>query len=939
MSTMVGRERELALIGDVLSAIASGARGIHLHGEAGIGKTTLWQRILQLAADLGFRVLATRPTQAEARLSFLGLNDLLGPLFDEIGHALPPPQRSALGAALLRAGGQAGPPDPLAVSLGTLTLLRAAADAVPTLVAVDDTPWLDDPSASTLEFVGRRLDTERIVILAAERTETDANATGRLVSAMPDDRVTGIHVAPLSMADVDRLLAAVLDVELPPSVLKRLFDISGGNAFYAVEIGRALQRRGDVQSGAALAIPGTLSDLLRDRLDALSPAATDVVEHAAALSQPTRTLLAGLLGDEVVGDGVSEAVAANVLAVDQDAVRFTHPLLAAELYAGLGEVQRRDLHRRLANVVAEPEEHARHAALAAEGPAEAVAAELERASEHAHSRGAPDAAADLVERALTLTSEARHRVRRLQLAARYHLRAGDIARARTCLEEALAIAEPTNARASVLLQLGEVRVLMDDWVAGERLFAEALAEVGDDVRLQVEIRLQLGGVSHITGRHWDAGAAHVFEAMRRAEALGDPAVLVRTFGPYVTWKHVTGADVPASAEARAAELAPWAGQIRTMDRAEFDLAHIRYDEGDVQGFEHAYEALVQRAEELGDYSSLPFLLANVSRINFVRGDVDVAFARLQRAERLARATGQKTALGAVLAGWTLVHARLGNAEEAWGSGRDLLELVDETGWVQGEPHTRSMLALLELSRRAPDAALAIIEPFGVPPGTPGVPWVLWQLPWHAEVLIALGRIDDARTIVDGWIRHSPFKASVMRMRHLTRLAALIEAGEGNLHEADRLLQAAEAAFSRTGNRWSIARTSLVAAEVHRRARRRAKARDALVAARDSFEALGARLWADYAREQLDRVIGSREGEGGLTPTQLQVAKLAAQGMTNREVADRLFMSRHTVEAHLTVIYRDLGIQSRVELPAALGARRSDADGPARDASRNPGPDG
>jgi len=935
VGTMVGRERELARILDVLETVASGSRGIHLHGEAGIGKTTLWQLALESAARLGFRILATRPTEAEARLSFLGLTDLLGPLFDEIGGDLPSPQRSALGAALLRSSGQAGAPEPLAVSLGALTLLRAAARAAPTIVAVDDSPWLDDSSASALEFVARRLDVERLVILAAERTTAEVGATDRLVSPMPRDRVTTIRLAPLSMPDIDRLLADVLGLELPPSVLTRLYGVSGGNAFYALEIGRALQQRGEVQSGAALAIPDSLSDLLRARLDALSPAASDIVEHAAALSQPTRKLLAGLLGDQVADDGLSEAVAANVLSIESDAVRFTHPLLAAELYAGLGDVQRRDLHLRLAEVVTEVEEHARHAALATEGPDETVAAELERASEHALARGAPDSAADLLERALVLTSDVRQRVRRLQVAARCHLRAGDIGRARSCLEKSLRQAEPGNERASVLLQLGEVRALMDDWVAGERMFTEALAEVGDDVAMQVEIRLQLGGVSHITGRNWDAGADHVFEAMRRAEALGDPTVLARTFGPYLTWMHLTGAAVPTDAEARAAELDPWAGHIRTMDRAEFDIAHIRYGEGDLEGFERLYHWLLQRAEALGDYSSLPFLLANLTRIDVVRGNVDVAFERLQRAERLARATGQKTALGVVLAGWTQVHTRLGNAEEAWTNGRHLLDLVTEIGWVQGEPHARATLAVLELSRRSPDAALAVIEPYGVPPGTTGVPWVLWHLPWHAEALVALGRIAEARAIVDGWFRHAPFRASAMRMRHFTRLAALIHAAEGNLDEADRLLQSAEEQFAATGNPWSIARTALVAAEIHRRARRRAKARDALVSARDAFEALNARLWAAYAREQLDRVTGSREGAGGLTPTQLQVAELAAEGLTNREVGDRLFMSHHTVEAHLTAAYRELGIRSRVELPATLAALREEADAPASDVATGP----
>jgi DNA-binding CsgD family transcriptional regulator len=241
--------------------------------------------------------------------------------------------------------------------------------------------------------------------------------------------------------------------------------------------------------------------------------------------------------------------------------------------------------------------------------------------------------------------------------------------------------------------------------------------------------------------------------------------------------------------------------------------------------------------------------------------------------------------------------------------------------------------VLELSRRSPDAALAIVQPYGVPPGTAGVPWVLWQLPWHAEALIALGRVDEARAIVDGWLRHAPFKASAMRMRHFTRLAALIEAAEGNSDEADRLLRSAEEQYAATGNRWSIARTALVAAEIHRRARRRAKARDALVAARDTFEALNARLWAAYAREQLDRVTGSRERAGGLTPTQLQVAELAAQGLTNREVGDRLFMSHHTVEAHLTAVYRELGIRSRAALAATLIARIPGAGGPASDAAR------
>jgi len=939
VSTIVGRETELELVDRFLTAMAVSAHALHLRGEAGIGKSTIWQRAMTDASQRGHLVLNTRPTEVEARLPFAGLNDLFGALFDELQSSLPDPQRRALAGALLRSRADDASADPLAVSLGVLGLLRAAADRGPVLMAIDDVPWLDDSSASTLEFVVRRLDAEPIGFLTAERTSGDRDEPreARLVSAMSAERVTEIRVAPLSMADTDRLLAVVLGLALAPSSLKRLHGTSGGNPFYAVEIGRALQRRGGLGVGGDVPVPDTLSGLLRDRLDALSAAASDVVEHASALSQPTMALLTALLGSTTVVKGVAEAGEANVIALDGDVIRFTHPLLAAELYRGLGDLPRRTLHKRLAEVVSEPEEHAWHVALAAVGPDEAVAAGLERAAERAHARGAPDAAADLVEHALRLTPGQPEQLRRLQVAARYHLRAGDIARSRACLEQALERAPSGEVRAGILLQLGEVRVLMDDWIAGEQLFTDALTQVIGDVRLEIEIRLQLGGVSHITGRNWDAGAGHVMEAMRLAESLGDGAVLARTIGPYVTWTHLTMPDVPAHLESRAAELEPWTGQLRTMEHPDFDFANIQWADGDVDGALRIYLGLLDRAERAGDYSSIPFLLGNVSGMDFSDGRADVAFDRLDRAERLARATGQRTSLGAVLTSRTSLLARLGRADEAWKVGRDALDLVAEIGWIHGEPQVRKELALLELSRRAPEAALEVLRPFGVPPGADDSSWVLWQSWNHAEVLIALGRLSDARAILDGWERHAPMRNSAPRMRRHIRTRALLEAAAGNLDQASQLISLAETAGAPSGSRWWIARVALVAAEIHRRARRRAKARDALIIAAEAFDFLGARLWAGLAREQLNRVVGTREDEHGLTPTQLQVAELVKQGLTNREVGERLFMSPHTVEAHLSATYRALDIHSRVELPDALRSRLPPRDSAVdlRDSSANP----
>ncbi len=933
MPQIIGREEELDLVGRFLADAGARSCGLHLHGDAGIGKSTLWHAAIAAAGERGHRVLSTRPTQAEARLPFAGLTDLFGEVFDEIHPELPGSQRTALEVAFRRSSAEEASPEPLAISLGVLTLIRAVAADRPLVVAVDDTPWLDDSSALTLDFVMRRLDAEPVGILAAERTVANDAPTERLVSAVPAERVTEIHVRPLTMEETDRLLGATLGLQLPPSRLRRLHRTAGGNPFYAVEIGRAIQRRGDSGADGDLPIPQSLSDLIRDRLDELSTAASDVVEHASALSQPTVPLVAALLGSSTADAGVAEAVEANVIALDGARIRFTHPLLAAELYGALGDAQRRELHRRLSEVVIERVEHARHVALAADGPDESVAGELEQAAERAHRRGAPDAAADLVEQALQLTISPTERSRRLHLAGRYRMRAGDGARAREALEEALESTPAGDQRAELLLRLAEVRFLMDDWGASERLLSEALEQVEEHGRLEVEIRLQLGGVSHITGRNREAGAAHVAEAMRLAETLGDPALLARTIGPYATWQRFTSAGYAAELEQRAAELEPWTDQLRAMDHPQFDFSARLSEEGQVAAYRAMHQGLLERAERSGDYTSLPFLQANLARSDFMAGDPEAGIKRLDAAERLARATQQTTALAHVFRVRTFVMGRLGRADEAWAAGRDGLAIIAATGWTAGEPDIRRELALLELSRRSAASANEVLEPFGTPPRA-RTPWVLWQTPVHAEALIGLGRLEEARAILEGWGRLAPMRTSPLRMRHVTRAMALLEAAEGNLEAATRLIAEAGKEFGRGDHRWGRARTALIAGEIHRRARRRSDARKALEEAHRLFTSLSASLWAAEASHQLGRLRAGRDEVRGLTPTQAEVAELAVEGLTNRQIGDRLFMSVHTVEAHLSAAYRTLGITSRRELSDAL----RDSDSRIRDSRPEPGPD-
>lgn len=331
---IVGRGAELEAVRRFLTE-GSGPRALYLHGDAGIGKSTIWQQVLVEAGASGFRVVSSRPTEAEARLPFAGLVDLLGDLLDEVQPELPAPQQRALDLALLRTTAGDEPPEPLAISLAALGLLRAAAERRPVAIGIDDVPWLDHSTASVLEFVLRRLEDDPIVVIAAQRTTPDQPGPPRLLAAFSPGRITDLPVEPLSSADIDRLLADALGTHFAPSTLNRLHRTSGGNPFYAVELGRALQRRQLTGVDESLPLPDSLSGLVRDRLDSLSPAATDVVVYASGLSQPTTAMLEAALGAETLGKGLAEAQDAGIAVADGDMVRFSHPLLAAETYAGL----------------------------------------------------------------------------------------------------------------------------------------------------------------------------------------------------------------------------------------------------------------------------------------------------------------------------------------------------------------------------------------------------------------------------------------------------------------------------------------------------------------------------------------------------------------------------------------------------------------------------
>ena len=921
---MIGRESELRLVGSFLDDAGPGVRALLIDGAAGIGKTRLWQAALEAARARRHRVLVTRPTEAEARLPFAGLNDLFGDLVDARLPDLPAPQQLALDVALMRASPSGEPMQPLALSLAVLELVRVASAEQPLVIGIDDARWLDESTVGVLRFALRRLDHEPVRVIVTERASGTA-ATPAILADLPQERVARLTVEGLGAGAIDRLLDETLGLRLPPTLLRRIVRQSGGNPFFAIEIGRSLAVRGSGAADERLPLPDSLTTLLQQRIAGLEAEAREAVVHVAALSTPTVAQLEAVLGPATARAGLARAQESGMLSVVDGIVRFTHPLLATEVYAGLEEVERREVHRRLASVASEPEELARHLALAATGPDPAVAEALDAAAVHALGRGAPDAAAALALLAAGLTDAADgSRPLRLAAAGRYRLMAGDVARARELLERALE--EPAaaggTARAEVLYRLATVRQLMDDFDASEALAQDALDNAGDDQRLTIQVKLLLAGVSYVTGRDWAAGSRHASEAMALADQLDEPGVVAATIGKCLTWCYVTGHGFRRDLAERAAALEAWTGRFRTLDLPEYDRAVIELQEGETTSAYERMRRLLERAERDGDYSSLPFLLANLTLADFLEGRSDAARAGIDRAMRLAQVTEQRTAQVHTLAYEARLSARLGDANRAVAAGSTAFDLMAATGWRVGEWPMRADLALLELSRGDPDAALALVAEALDPPGPDESPRRRWAESVAIEALLALGRSGDARRALDGFEAFAREHGSPRLAAEALRTRARLLAADGLADEADAAIAEAEAIHRRMEDRWELARTLLTAGEVHRRARARARARAALREALELFAFLGAAPWARHAREELGRIDAPR-ADGGLTPTQRRVAELVAGGLRNRQVADRLSMSVHTVEAHLSAVYQALGIRSRAEVASALASEDSE----------------
>ncbi|MGW7535336.1 ATP-binding protein [Amycolatopsis sp. NPDC054798] len=900
--TLRGRDAELKDLTELVDG-TEGRVGVLIRGEAGIGKSALAAAAAAAASVAGTRVLRTTGAEAEQDLAYAGLHQLLHPVRAGVAE-LPAPQRTALETAL----GLADGPEPSAylVGLAALTLLADAAAAKPVLVVAEDVHWLDRASADVLAFVARRIETEPVALIATLRDGSGSPLLDAGLSPMPLDRLP------------DDAAAELLDSVAPrldPMVRTRLLAESAGHPLALTELPAAVADL-DVLD-PVLPLTERLERTFASRVATL-PEATRAALLVAALNETgsiTETLAATgvLLGTPVEPEVLSPAVDARLVEFEVGCATFRHPLMRSAIPAAAALGERRRAQLALAETVREqPDRRAWHQARAAAGPDETVAAALESAADRARRRGGAAAAIAALEQSARLSEDPDARADRLLRAAELAVESGRRETAERLVRDARngPLSARRKATASQLLsgfedgvredpaRIGELAALagsvaadgQDDaamrilWGAAMRCF---WAEPGATARrtlLDVAAQLPISD----DDPRLIAVAAYVAPFERGTAVLEQLRVLAGAAGADPeTDRYLGSASLQVGAFDLAARFSTAAvpglraqGRLGLLPRALAVQAWSRVRLGDLAGAAPAAAEAVRLAHETGQPFMGGLALAVQAEIAALRGDHKQATALADEAERAGLAAGARPVLATVQLARGLLALSEGRYEDAFADLRRLLDPADPA---------------YQLALRA---------------------YCVAEL---TEAAVRAGQADTMREIL---AELEPLAASTSAPAlHIgLRYARAVLAPK---ETAEDLFTAALAADL---NGWPAerGRVHLAFGEWLRRQRRVVESRAHLRAARETFDALGLTAWAERARREL-RSAGesspnrSPDARDKLTPHELSIAQLAAEGLTNREIGQRLYLSHRTVGTHLHRIFPKLGVSSRAELADAVKA--------------------
>ncbi|MDQ1014635.1 ATP-binding protein [Streptomyces afghaniensis] len=870
---LYGRATELDALEDLAAGAREGRSGaLVLRGEAGIGKTALLDRAAQSASASGMRVLRVTGVEPEADLAFGGLVQLLWPVQDRL-DALPEPQAEALRAVL--GTGRTRTQDRFLTGLAVLTLLADLAEQGPLLCLVDDAQWLDQATADALLFAARRLAAEQVAMVFATRDEGFA-APG----------LTELRPSRLGTGDAVSLLA---DLGLAPALRDQVIAESAGNPLALIEFGAA--RRDDPGRFTPVTVADRVLSSYRAQIAGLSERTRLALLFAAAEGRgdlPLQMKAARTLG---VGlEDLEDAERAGLIQVTESTVAFRHPLIGTAAYQGAVLARRIAVHQALADAAEDPDCRARHLPLATTSPDDGVAAELMAAAERAADRSAYAAASVLHQQAARLTPDRREQVRRLTDAAACALNAGYAGQAQDLAEQA----ERSAAEPEDLARLAPVRAAVMFESGNQREAARLLLGRTHGAAADLGPAMLRTGATY----GWVAGDADsVREAARRLASLGEADPMVEGMAYLVDDDYARGLPLLERSVA--------AGRDGS-DTARTRALHSAILLGDDAAAMELAAAEVARCRAQGLIGALPQALHLLAERQVLGGAHRDAEVSVTEAVEIARDTGLRERV-AWLNG---VPARIAAIEGDEQRCRDLTRDVPDVGRVASE----SALSLLELARGDYKAALGRLERAVGPGPQRHTAMAMATVADQVEAAVRLGqheRAEGPMLAFEAWARagHQPWARAVAH-----RCRALVDGREEDYRQAVRLHTQTRRPFER-------ARTELLYGEWLRRARRRSEARASLRSALQNFERLRAVPWAERARAELraagDATTGAKATAENvldrLTPQELQVVRLAADGNSSREIAAQLFLSRRTVEHHLYKAYPKLGVGSRREL--------------------------
>jgi DNA-binding CsgD family transcriptional regulator len=892
-------------------------------GEAGAGKSTLWQAGIAAAAEAGCRVLRSEPSASDAGAPFAGLSDLLSGVLPEVADGIPGPQREALEVALLLRPAGDKPPTAHTVDLAVLAALRSCLDSGPVLVAIDDVQWLDAGSMEALAFALRRITTGSLGVLLAARTEAPADPLTIAAPPLP----YGWRDLPAAVPGAGRIDLAPLDQWqiqglLPPTVTAAQARLaaaqSRGNPFWAIQVAASLAAAETPVPQLALTPTRRLaSSLTQPAADALA-----VVAAAGRIAVPEAIAVLGhLVGDPAAA--LDAAVLAGAVVETGGRVAAAHPLIGAAAVESLPPGRRQRIHRLLAEAATSPESHAHFAALAAgPGPDPQVADTLDAAAEAAHARAANAAAGRFAAQAVTFTpeSDTAAMVRRRIRAGELLLQAGDIDGSVEHLEalDTASLGTPDLERALPLLT--DVVETLRGPAAAAALVAREVDTAGPDPRRRgLVLALASDMIYGIRGKRRAAAA----EAIACAGAAGPDAAptLHRALINLMIAKVTGGEGLDVGLLERAERLEDVLPPVPLYDTADRHRGLWSRFVEDLDTSQAALRRLIARAREAGEDLPLVIFLLHLAETLELSGDFEAAGAAVAEARQAAAFYDWPASPWHVRPQCKLLIAA-GNLDEALRLANELRP-GDETRPPAARFVGASLLGKVSAWRGDTVTAIGHFELAAwcadqVDWSDPGVRERIDT--WLAEAYASVGRLEDAGRIA---ARLREIGARLNRPAltgDAARIDALAAAAAGDLDTAAASAREAVEAHGRSPLRVELARSLLVLGRIERRRRARRQARAALQRASTLAGEMGHRPLQAEIRRELPRIAAARSGDE-LTDAEQRVAEQVAAGATNKDAAAALFISVRTVETHVAAIYRKLGVRTRSQLRHTLSARR------------------